>query len=297
MIEIRCACGCLYRVDESRIGSLAKCPNLSCGIVLRVDRQDIIPAEQTPPMNVSVDELLREAAKKESPIINSPVFSRDTKIALSIAAILTVILSLYWLISWASRQPDTAPATANTSMEEPKAASSDNPPPYIKSVPPSTVPEVNLAKIKKPEPLEKIPEIKPLAPLRLPPIRTHESNAPSKPLVLIPSCAIGHSPERPESGERIEPDNGTSGEATLEINNGLTVDAVVRLVDSSTNTTSRFVYVRANSVYKIVGIEPSEYFLRYMTGSDWIPNCVEFQKDEDIDEFEKTFVFEQSRID
>jgi hypothetical protein len=117
---------------------------------------------------------------------------------------------------------------------------------------------------------------------------------PSSPVLnIIPSCAEGRTPERPYTGERIEPDVGTSGRSTLEISNGLSVDAAVRLVDTSSNRTSRFVYIRAHDMCKIEGIEASVYWLRYVSGLDWIPNCVDFLQEESIDEFEKPFPFHQ----
>jgi hypothetical protein len=115
-------------------------------------------------------------------------------------------------------------------------------------------------------------------------------------LAIIPSCATGHFPERPATGQRIEPDNGTSGSSTLEITNGLSVDAAVRLVDTSSNVSSRFVYIRAHDLYKIENIEASTYWLRYASGLDWVANCVDFVRDENIDEFEQPFPFRQDTV-
>jgi hypothetical protein len=114
-----------------------------------------------------------------------------------------------------------------------------------------------------------------------------------KPVVILPKCAEGQAPERLNTGERIEPDQGTSGESSLEVTNDPITDAVIRLVDTATNLTSRFVYLRAGDVYTIPGIEPGTYSLRFASGLDWFPTCAEFIKNGNIDEFPKPLVFEE----
>jgi hypothetical protein len=142
-----------------------------------------------------------------------------------------------------------------------------------------------------PQPIPIIPEIpqrkfKPGPPIAL--------IAPVPDIPLVPPCAEGQSPERLETGKKIVPDEGTSGRSVLEITNGTNFDAAVRLVDNSTNGTSRFVYIRAMNDYTIEGVEPGTYSLLFATGSDWIATCADFQRDEDIREFEQPLVFEQN---
>jgi len=105
---------------------------------------------------------------------------------------------------------------------------------------------------------------------------------------------VGHTPERPYTGVRIEPDEGTFGNSKLEITNGLSVDAAARLLDNSTNRTSRFVYIRARDVYAIEGIEPGTYSLLFLSGSDWVAACGEFQRNEDIQEYEQPLEIEEN---
>jgi len=136
-----------------------------------------------------------------------------------------------------------------------------------------------------PQHIPPIPTIRPTGP-QIPPSK---SNA--LPPIVIAPCAEGQTPERLDTGARIKPDEGTSGESTLEVRNGTSLDAAVRLVDNSTNKTSRFVYIRATNDYTITGIEPGTYSLRFATGSEWVTSCREFQRDEDIKEFEKQLVF------
>jgi hypothetical protein len=105
---------------------------------------------------------------------------------------------------------------------------------------------------------------------------------------------VGQTPERPETGAAIEPDVGNSGDSSLEVNNGTNLDAAIRLVETSTNTTSRFVYIRAHKVYTIEGIGPGTYSLRYALGRDWIDACRDFVRDESLHEFPNERTFEEN---
>jgi hypothetical protein len=295
MIEIRCACGCRYRIDESRISDTARCPNLDCGIVVRIERRDSIPVAPPLPRNVTMQDWLRESTNESSRRPDRRRRNRDIKIGLSILAGLAVLLGLLWLISWASEQPEDAPASPPTSETtrpptKEEMRKSPNSEGYIKPLPPPKFPRIQSPKTVKVPHFAKLSTISPVkGPVRAPEI--------AEPVLLVPACAIGRSPERPETGDAIEPDNGTSWESTLEITNGLNVDAAVRLVNSSTNITSRLVYIRAKTAYKIQSIERGEYYLRYVTGEDWIPNCADFQRNEDVNEFEKTFSLQQNMVE
>ena len=144
------------------------------------------------------------------------------------------------------------------------------------------------------EPMDVPPEIKPIKPAPIRPMKVKSSPLPT---VLIPPCADGQIPEQPETGERIAPDEGTSGESTLEVTNGATLDAVLRLLDSSSNRTSRLVYIRAMNVYTIRGIEPGTYDAIFESGSDWVPTCVGFLHDSSVDEFDEPLIFQQGISD
>ena len=112
----------------------------------------------------------------------------------------------------------------------------------------------------------------------------------------VPACAVGRKPERPATGSRIKPDEGTSGGSSLEITNGSDLDAAVRLVDNFTNRASRFVYVRAKEKQLLNAIEPGSYSLRYASGSDWTEACLDFLRDEDLEEFEEPVTFRAGYI-
>lgn len=207
-------------------------------------------------------------------------------VALIIATGLAILIGLVKLFIWPTKRPQAPVAsvsTANAKRVEPPAAA----PKAVEQVPvvaETPRPDRSRAKTAKPRPLRPLRTVAPIV------------TAPLAAVNITPPCAVGRTPERPNTGERIEPDVGTSGRSSLEISNGLSVDAAVRLVDSSTNTTSRFVYVRAHDNLKIGGIQPSTYYLRFASGLDWIPACADFLRDENINEFEETFPFQQETV-
>src|ERR1017187_4691808 len=93
---------------------------------------------------------------------------------------------------------------------------------------------LGLPKISKlgPTPVEPIPAY-PLGQSPFP--SSLSSSSTPQPVVIVPKCAEGHNSARPTTGERIEADEGTSGQSILEITNGLSADAAARLLDNSTN--------------------------------------------------------------
>jgi hypothetical protein len=290
MIEIRCACGCVYRADETRIGSIAQCPNLACGITLRVERRDLIALQPVAP--ITLEDSIRESTARSSGPQKALRLRKDAKIVLAIAAGFAVICGVAWLISRQLNEPipplQYPPSTPTSPPTEEEMRNSPNSEAYIKPLPPppkvSEQPHLNLKPLKTIEVPKPVPESRSI------------SEEEAEPIVVTPACAVGQIPIRPETGYRLADDERTSGESSLEINNGLNVDAVVRLVDTNTNRTSRLVYVRAKDVYTIGQIEPSTYSLRFVSGLDWIPACMDFLRDSDMSEFENQRVFREGYV-
>ena len=110
----------------------------------------------------------------------------------------------------------------------------------------------------------------------------------------VPLCAQGQPVEHLTHGQKIEESERENGKSTLLVKNGTGHDAAVRLVDSLTGRTIRFVYVRAGNAYKVSGIEPGSYRLDFMTGSDWVSACRGFIRDPSYSEFEGNLVFKFS---
>jgi hypothetical protein len=112
--------------------------------------------------------------------------------------------------------------------------------------------------------------------------------------IVIPPCAQGQPVERLATGERIENDGSEQGESKLLVTNGTGHDAAIRLADFQTGRSARFVYIQDGDSYRLSAIAPGSYRLSFATGFDWVPNCVDFVRDESYSEFEKELVFRYS---
>jgi hypothetical protein len=288
VIDVTCtSCDIIYHADESHIGREFRCK--VCGKIIMVARQELGPVAP------------RKIERPAEPVRGWKEQRLDRRKAIGIIAAGAVFLAVWLCVVklWVRTPP--APSTTERSQSVPPEPVPQKPVTDLKPKLSPTVKEVLSLKLDKVP-----PEIKPIAPEKpLPEVHyyipgqlpqlTFPPAGPSlpPPLIVTPKCAEGQTPVRLRTGERIEPDEETSGDSTLKVMNGLNVDAVVRLIDASTDTTSRFVYVRANEDYMIEGIKPGTYDLLYETGSDWISNCGEFQREEEIDEFEESHTFQQ----
>ena len=58
----------------------------------------------------------------------------------------------------------------------------------------------------------------------------------------------------------------------------------------NSSSTARFVYIEASDEYTLTGIEPANYALRFISGSEWVPACHDFLE-ADYFEFENALVF------
>jgi hypothetical protein len=300
MIEIRCACGCRYRIDESRIGDTARCPNLDCGIVMRIERRDSIPVAPPLPEYVTSQDWLRESTSGFSRKRDSSRRKRDIKIGVGILAGLAVLLGLIWLNSWISKPLENAPASSPTAETtgpptEQEMRNSPNSEAYIKPLPPppkvSEEPVFDFKHLKHPKSNPTITE----SPSN---VGAVAENAPAPgPEVVTPTCADGKEPERPETGSPIETWLGIQGQSTLEIINGSHLDAAVHLFSDSPNSSSRFVYVRSHDSYTLRGIQPDTYYLVFDLGHQWVSDCGQFLRDEVIQEFEKPLAFVHTETD
>lgn len=92
------------------------------------------------------------------------------------------------------------------------------------------------------------------------------------------------------NGQHIQPAIRTSGRSWLDVVNGTSRDAVVKLVDG-TNTAVRFVYVVANNRARLEGIEPGSYRVRFASGQDWDSAGRRFRRDPAFTEFRDPFDF------
>jgi hypothetical protein len=269
VVDITCpACDITYHADENHLGRGFRCK--VCGKILRVERPELA--------SIPLQEVMQATTSKEQSR------SRDRWIGIGVLAGGAIFFTLlFWR---RNLRPDNPPVSTTTNQGQSIPAPVPAPGPELSHLKPVTT-----SHIKIPHPLKPLdpPKLTPLVPIPFEPVPVYrEGQAPvtssatipptSKPVVIVPKCAEGRKPERPSTGERIEPDQETSGESTLEITNGPISDAAIRLVDGSTNLTVRFIYVRARDMYTIQGIEPGTYSLRYASGLDWFPTCGEFTR-------------------
>jgi len=84
-------------------------------------------------------------------------------------------------------------------------------------------------------------------------------------MTTLPSLRL---PVSLPTGTQITPPLGT-GYSQLTVRNGNPVDAVVKLVDTASGQTLRFVYVQANEDITLDDLSPCTCDLRFATGIDW----------------------------
>ncbi len=105
------------------------------------------------------------------------------------------------------------------------------------------------------------------------------------------------SPNRPPvslpNGTDIIPPQDLQGFGKLKIINGTTRDAAVKLVDSVSGKTRRFVYVQANRETNIVNISPCNCRLKFSMGIDWEQKKQKFLQNPSFSEFSKPLDFKE----
>jgi len=287
MIDIHCPLdGTVYHAEESHIGRSIRCQK--CGAILKIEHQVAVPItkrEQRP-----IDRK-KETVPSAKPLRSQPIWpvksdrmSRESEIliGLGIAAFGILLFVVLWRMG-SSRIANRTPASGSDQYAKDHSPEPFTPSPEVKPIQPLTPwPKIN--------PIRSIPTLK-MDPIRSAPIEPIPPEELALPSQLVPPCAEGQEPERLPTGTRIEPDNGVSGRCTLKISNGTGHDAAVRLAESATGRTARFVYIETGRDYTLSGIEPGVYSLRFETGLDWIPICKGFLRDEDIQEFDESLEF------
>jgi hypothetical protein len=237
------------------------------------------PQEQAHPSEIKSESVESKAAPSVTrrPPLEDPIYGavpnarKSGGVNILIGACLGAIAVLLYLNYWPMNRPQVSSQIQSTSPAtgERPAAQETSP----------AIPPASAGKHRS--------EIKPVQTAALP-----EAN----PNVALLPCAQGISPVRLKTGERIEPDGRKSGESNIHLINGNTFDAVVRLVDTVSGKTSRFVYVRAGQSFTMEGMEGGTYLVRVQFGSDWIPACRAFTRDSKYVEYSGPLVFMDDRI-
>jgi hypothetical protein len=97
------------------------------------------------------------------------------------------------------------------------------------------------------------------------------------------------------TGTRITPDIGTNGHGMLAVNNGTSLDAVVRLYDVATHQTMRWFWVQAHSSAQVGQLPEGTYTLAYTRGLDWLESEDAFRWHPSYSEFGKPLQYTEQR--
>ncbi len=116
---------------------------------------------------------------------------------------------------------------------------------------------------------------------------------------LKPASALSssRSPISLPNGTNLTPPQGLQGYANLTVNNGTPHDAVVKLVDSASGQTIRFVYVQANHDVAIENIPSCTCIFKFSTGRDWDKQTRRFLQNPSFSQFTDPFTFEEVKAE
>lgn len=98
------------------------------------------------------------------------------------------------------------------------------------------------------------------------------------------------------TGTRIAPDFGTDGRGMLTVENGMSVDAVVRLYDAATYQTMRWFSVQAGGSGHMKQIPEGTYILAYTMGLNWVDSQDAFSWHSSYSEFERNLQYREQLI-
>jgi hypothetical protein len=277
MVDIKCRCGETYHADDSHVGGSIRCGK--CGTVNRIERS--LPVQSTHPLGTGPVPIRSREGRPTGRVSRSPYsHSRWTKASIvaavmfGVSGIATALVRLW---------PDTSTKIGAESSSTPVTPSPTTKPHDIQ--PPLVEPTAPISNPWR--------QSGSLAPGQSSPddLAFRTTNGESR-QIPIPPCARGQQVERPQTGTRIEPDQGTSGSSKLTISNGAQREAVIRLVQKANGRTARFVYIEAGKKYTLGKIESGTYLLRFASGYDWVPACRDFLREPDYSEFENSLSFQ-----
>ena len=257
MIEVRCSCGEVYHAEDSHLGKSLRC--WKCGTILNVERpRPLVPAPPSSPPVIypppsPVD---YSPAKARSGIRRAAQRLRERwqgfDLDRRVVALLAVLVVVVVTLAIVSWM-------GNPDTDSPRGNRGQSAVPLVKASPSSS---------------QGIPS----APVQIQ-------------IPAAPPCAEGRQPQRPYTGARIKPDEGTSGFCGLKISNGTDGDAAIRLLWSGTGRTARFAYIRSGETYAFTTLEPGSYELRWDTGHEWISECLMFLQDNSYSTFGRPLKF------
>ncbi|MBW4650688.1 MAG: hypothetical protein KME06_18660 [Kastovskya adunca ATA6-11-RM4] len=126
-----------------------------------------------------------------------------------------------------------------------------------------------------------------------PTILPQQAQLPTLPVSLQSALKPSRSPVSLPNGTDIIPPQDSEGLGALKIVNGMTDDAAIKLVDSVSGKTRRFVYVQANQKVTIEGISPCNCILKFTLGKDWEQTKQSFLQNPSFSQFSKPLDFRE----
>lgn len=114
---------------------------------------------------------------------------------------------------------------------------------------------------------------------------------------LAPEPIPSKSPISLANATNIIPPQDLHGLSQLKVSNGTIYDAVVKLVDSKSGNTQRFVYVRANLEATIKNISPCSCILKFSQGRDWDISAQKFLYNRSFWQFSNPIDFKEIKKD
>jgi hypothetical protein len=286
VIDITCpSCDITYHADENHLGRGFRCK--VCGKILRVERPPSSLSNRGPEI---LNRIITESESKHT--------DRNSRTMPIVVGILATLVGIGIGIGYRESTRVSAPAAStnsNSASAIEAATQRLNTEVESQQRNPSPV-QTEAKRVPTRKPLPLVP-VNPSLALGVTKPITNERSLPPKaaPLVIVPACAQGQEPEVHMTGDRIESDSGTDGKSKLFVENGLDVDAALRISDVATGRTTRFVYIQAHDQYTITAIEPGNYIVRFFQGKDWIKNCRFFLHKLRVQKFKEPFEFSVKR--
>jgi hypothetical protein len=284
MIEVHCPCGETFHAEESQIGKKIRC--WKCGAVVPIERPRPAPLSRVEPEPLEARAVGNVKTAAEVVIgFKKRVWSIRITAAVGILAAVVVAI---WVISITTVSPNTKHSPASPGRKSPAAAAEPSLVERERPAVPRSTPLLN-RNIVPPGKRHRPSSAEASGANAMPPL----AGALASSRVVIPPCAVGQEIDRPFTGDSLE-DAGAkdpSSDSYLEILNGESEDAAVRLADFSTGKKVRFVYIRAGDTFSITGIDPGMYSVLFESGRDWVPACRGFIRGQDIQEFDKPLEF------
>lgn len=119
-------------------------------------------------------------------------------------------------------------------------------------------------------------------------------SAPSTP---TPEPSPSRSPVSLPNGTHLTPPPDLQGHGRLIVNNGAPRDAAVKLVDSTSGETIRFVYVQAKHDVTLKNLPPCNCIFKFTSGTDWDEQARKFLQNPYFSQFTDPLTFKEIKTE